>query len=124
MKNMNVLIVDDEQDCCFLLSGILKQHHISSKFVNSLSEAGPALETLHPEILILDNHLPDGYGLDYIHLVKQRHPDTKIVMITAHDSTAERQKAFDEGADVFIAKPVNKQLILDAINNFHLEAQH
>ena len=123
MKCMNVLIVDDEQDCCFLLSGILRQHHISTSFVNSLSEAGPALDNLHPEILILDNHLPDGYGLDYIHVVKERHPFTKIVMITAHDSKAERQKAFDEGADVFISKPVNKQTILDAIYNFHLQPQ-
>src|ERR1700691_1846946 len=65
-----VLIVDDELDICYLLSGILKQRNFRTGFVNSLSDAVSALGAEVPSLLVLDNHLPDGFGLDFIPFVK------------------------------------------------------
>ena len=82
-----VLIVDDELDICYLLSGILKQRNFRTGFVNSLSDAVNALRTEEPSLLVLDNHLPDGYGLDFIPYVKKNFPEIKVIMITAHDGS-------------------------------------
>jgi two-component system, OmpR family, response regulator len=111
-----VLIVDDELDICYLLSGMLKQRNFRPGFVNSLSDAVIALQTDTPTILFLDNHLPDGFGLDFIPYVKKNYPDIKVIMITAHDSAAERNTAYRGGVDLFIAKPLNRKLIDDAID--------
>jgi len=111
-----VLIVDDELDICYLLSGMLKQKNFRADFVNSLSDAVVALQTDTPSLLFLDNHLPDGFGLDFIPYVKKNYPDTKVVMITAHDSAAERNTAYKGGVDLFLAKPLNRKLIEDAID--------
>jgi two-component system, OmpR family, response regulator len=105
------LIVDDEVDICFLLSGILRQQQLKPSFVNSLSAAKASLAADMPSILFLDNHLPDGFGLDFISYVRLHHPDVKIVMITAHDGLAERKKAQTEGADLFISKPFTREVI-------------
>lgn len=113
---LKVLIVDDELDICYLLGGILKQKKLKTAYVNTLSDAELAIKNDPPEILFLDNHLPDGFGLDFIRYVKVNAPTTKIIMITAHDSAAERNKAYAEGVDFFISKPFNRDIIYSTID--------
>jgi DNA-binding response OmpR family regulator len=114
-----VLIVDDELDICYLLSGILKQRNFCTGFVNSLADAVSALRKEAPSLLVLDNHLPDGFGLDFIPFVKQNYPEVKVIMITAHDGASERKQAADGGVDLFIAKPLNRKMINDAIDKLY-----
>lgn len=111
IKILKVLIIDDELDICYLLSGILRQKKLKTSYVNTLSEAEVALKMDPPGLLFLDNHLPDGFGLDFIHYIKNNYPSVKIIMITAHDSAAERNRAYNEGADFFISKPFTRELI-------------
>ena len=117
--NSKVLIVDDELDICYLLSGMLKQRSLRTAFVNCLSDAVTALQTETPSLLFLDNHLPDGFGLDFIPYVKKNYPDVKIVMITAHDGASDRKQAYNGGVDLFIAKPLNRKMIFDAIDKLY-----
>jgi len=117
-KLLKVLIVDDELDICYLLSGILKQKQFQTAYVTSLSDAEIALKKDPPAIVFLDNHLPDGFGLDYISSIRKRYPPIKIVMITAHDSPAERRKAYAEGVDEFIPKPFSRDAIYSVIEKF------
>lgn len=117
--NNKVLIVDDELDICYLLSGMLKQRNFLTGFVNTLSDAANALQTDTPSLLFLDNHLPDGYGLDFIPFIKKNYPGVKVIMITAHDGAADRKQAYDGGVDLFVAKPLNRKLINDAIDKLY-----
>ena len=114
--NNKVLIVDDELDICYLLSGMLKQRNFLTAFVNTLSDAATALQADTPALLFLDNHLPDGFGLDFIPYIKKNYPEVKVIMITAHDGAADRKQAYDGGVDLFVAKPLNRKLINDAID--------
>lgn len=74
-------------------------------------DARTALSKQSPDILFLDNYLPDGLGIDFIHFVKQSCPGTKVVVITAHDNMKEREKAMAEGASEFIGKPFTVESI-------------
>ena len=113
---IKVLIVDDELDICYLLSGMLKQRNFKTGFVNTLSDAVIALQNDTPSILFLDNHLPDGFGLDFIPYIKKNYPEVKVIMITAHDGAVERRKAYEGGVDLFVPKPLNRKMINDAID--------
>ena len=120
MTDINkVLIVDDELDICYLLSGMLKQRNFLTGFVNTLSDAAIALQNDPPAILFLDNHLPDGFGLDFIPFIKQNYPGVKVIMITAHDGAVERRQAYEGGVDLFVAKPLNRKMINDAIDKLY-----
>ena len=110
---IEALIVEDEIDICFLLTGILRKKNLHTAFVNTLREAENTLESQNPDILFLDNNLPDGLGVDFIQHVKHTHPSTKIIMITANDTIADKNKALKAGADFFIGKPFTR----DTINN-------
>jgi two-component system OmpR family response regulator len=114
-----ILIVDDELDICYLLSGMLKQRNFATGFVNNIADAVIALKTDTPGLLFLDNHLPDGFGLDFIPFVKKNYPEIRIIMITAHDGAVERKQALEGGVDLFLAKPLNRKLINDAIDKLY-----
>ena len=110
------LIVDDEKDICFLLSNILKQANIQPVLAGSITEAEKILQTPNPFYYIfLDNYLPDGLGIDQIKKWKERYPSSHLIMITAHDSYEERNKAKGDGVEHFISKPFSREVILNAI---------
>ena len=116
-KVVKVLIIDDELDICYLLSGILRQKKLKTSYVNTLSDAEVALRNDPPSLLFLDNHLPDGFGLDFIQHIKINYPMTKIIMITAHDSAEERNRALHEGVDFFLSKPFTRDMINSTVDS-------
>ena len=113
---LNVMIVEDEEDLCFLLSVVLIQKNLHPLCVFTIADAKKSIEKINPFLIFLDNRLPDGYGMDYIPEVKQHHPSMKIVMITAHNSLQEIQCAFNRGADYFITKPFDSATIRNIID--------
>src|SRR5436309_11634934 len=119
MQNPNALIIDDENDICYLLGNLLRQKNLSTESVNSLQEAEDVLQTQNPEIVFLDNYLPDGRGINFIEHIKKSHPSTRIVMITAHDTAVDRDKAFKNGADYFISKPFSREIIFKTLESLN-----
>ena len=116
-KRIEVLIIEDEADICYLLSGILSKIKLNTSYVTTLESAKKLLSSQHTDILFIDNHLPDGFGVDFISQVKKEDPHTKVVMITAHDTKEDKLKAFKEGADYFIGKPFTRETVLNTISN-------
>jgi two-component system, OmpR family, response regulator len=116
MSKREILIVDDEMDICYLLKGILTQKNFDSSFANTLSDAQKEIDKQPPSLLILDNRLPDGMGVDFISYVKAKHPSVKILMVSAFDGPNDKRLAYNKGADLFIGKPLNRQLISTAID--------
>ena len=119
-EKLKALIVDDETDVCFLLSSILKNKNLQATFVNSISEAKRALLEYNPSIIFLDNHLPDGFGINFIEDIRKHNPRIKIIMITAYDTASDRVKAYQEGIDHFIAKPFTRDAIFNAIEDMKI----
>ena len=103
----HTLIVDDERDICFLLKVILGRRNTSVSCANSIAEAKTELARQVPDVLFLDNCLPDGLGIEFIHFVKEKCPDADIVVISAHDNIGNQLKAITLGAKKFLPKPLN-----------------
>jgi two-component system OmpR family response regulator len=122
MKNdrqLKVLIVDDEPDICFLFGRILKMRNLRTDFANNLVEASRSVQADPPSLIFLDNSLPDGQGIDFISFLKEHYPGTRIIIITANDGSMDKIRAFQQGADDFLGKPLSLELInrtLDKIN--------
>ncbi len=114
-EKIKALIVDDEIDVCYLLSSILKYKNLQASYVNSISEAKRVLKEGHHSIVFLDNHLPDGFGINFIDEIRKLNPRVKIVMITAHDTNHDRNRAYEQGVDQFIGKPFTRESIFNTI---------
>ena len=113
---MKALIIDDEIDICYLLSGLLTRKKIQVDYVNSLADAVLALEKQKPEIIFLDNRLPDGKGVDFAGYIKNTYPSVKVAMITAYDTPADRSMALGRGIDYFVGKPFTSDKIYEAMD--------
>lgn len=100
-----ILIVDDEEDICYFLGRNLSKRGFMTTTSFSLTEAEKQLKTNLPDILLLDNHLPDGRGIDFAKKIHSLYPELKIIMITAHDSPEDRSKAYSNGIQYFLSKP-------------------
>lgn len=112
----NALIIEDEPDMRYLLAHILKQKQITTLLAGSIDEANEVLKnTSSPEIIFLDNRLPDGSGITYFQQLKNRHPRSKIIMISAHDTAVDKAHARVVGINKFIGKPFTRDSIYKAI---------
>jgi len=107
-----ILIVDDNEGVCILLMRMLE--NIGFKYVymaNSAKQAyaifGQLAENQDDPIIFLDLRLPDVPGEKVARKIMEIRPSSKIVLVTAEDSTAEStQEAMRQGATAFIQKPI------------------
>lgn len=111
-----VLIVEDEGDMCLLLNILLTGKGMQLDHVKSLASASNYLQESSPSVVILDNKLPDGLGMDYIPLLKKSHPGTKVIMISGFDKAA-ADVAIENGADTYLNKPFTKEQLFGAVEN-------
>jgi len=118
-----ILIIEDEGEMCLVLNILLKDQDIELDHVRDLSSAEEYLSRLQPSIIILDNKLPDGYGVDFISYIKRKYPSIKIIMITGFDASA-RDVALENGADFFLEKPFTKGQLVEEIKTLLNEVPH
>ena len=109
-----LLVVEDQGETCLLLGLILSDRKFELDYVNNLLDADEYLQKNKPSVIILDNKLPDGFGVDFITYIKKKYPGIKIIMISGF-STA-RDVAIANGADVFLDKPFSMDNVNDAID--------
>jgi DNA-binding NtrC family response regulator len=108
-----VLIIDDEEDICLLLERQLTRISFDVRYENNLNQGLKAITEFKPSVIILDNNLPDGMGIDKLAYIRQTYPEVKIVMISAYTSLT--SKAVEKGAHAFIPKPFNFAAIAEHI---------
>lgn len=116
-QKMNILIIEDEGDISLILNLMLKKEDVEIEHVTTLANAATFLKGQSPDIVIIDNQLPDGLGLEYIKEIKNSYPLIKIIMITGNTDTTDKATALQNGADIFLAKPFTKEQIQKSLEN-------
>ena len=86
-------------------------------------EALELARSLHPELVLLDLHMPVMNGLEALRLIKEEMPDTQTVMLTVSDEETNLIDAIKAGADGYLLKHLNSQAFLKAMEGLqHGEA--
>ena len=109
-----VLIVEDEADMCLLLNIMLNGKEVELDHVNNLAKAEAYLQQQQPSLVLLDNKLPDGFGVDFIPVVKKKYPGIKVAMISGFDGAA-ADVALDNGADIYLQKPFTREQLSSSV---------
>jgi two-component system OmpR family response regulator len=100
------LIIDDDPDLCMLLKAMLSKYIPDVRFVLSLEASKKLLVDIQPDIIFLDNNLPNGKGITFLIELKTLTPSAKLIMISAMAGL--KKQALENGADVFIEKPLTE----------------
>ena len=80
-----VLIVDDEQDTCLLLTTYLKRMGIDALAVYSINAALETIPRFRPNVILLDNNLPDGLGWQHTASMISLAPESRIFLMSAYE---------------------------------------
>lgn len=114
---VKILIIDDNEMTRALLNLILRSDEYEVIGEADNAQTGLALaKKLRPDIILLDNVMPDANGITIIKPLKDALPDCVILMVTRTDDTDLVTEAIQSGAAGFIIKPFNTQSILETMH--------
>jgi two-component system nitrogen regulation response regulator NtrX len=110
----DILVVDDEADIRELISGILQDEGFETRLARNSDAALAALADRRPSLIVLDIWLQDSKldGLDLLTVIRERHPELPVVIISGHGNIETAVSAIKRGAYDYIEKPFNADRLL------------
>lgn len=111
-----LLLVDDDETFCEVLSHALSKRHYDVSIAHSVSAAETILETSIPDFAIVDLRMPESYGLDLIPTLCEKNPGIRIVVLTGYASIATAIEAIKLGATHYLTKPADADEIVAAFD--------
>jgi len=105
VDSLNLLIVVDDRDLLPLLEGIARARHYRTHTASTLADVRKAITTARFDLAVVDLTLGRESGLDAIRAIKERAPDTEIVVISATTSLASAIASYELKAFAFVPKP-------------------
>ena len=111
MINSKVLLIDDDADLLQLASVIFKKEGAQVMTARDGLEGVSKLFTYHPDLIILDVMMPGMNGFEVCQRIRQV-SDTPLIMLTALNHEQEMLRGLDSGADDFLSKPFNAEVLL------------
>ena len=109
----SVLVVDDDRAILRTFSRILQKAGFSTETADNGKEALEKIQTQTYDIALIDMILGvDSNGLDLLSKIEESSPNTVKIMITGADSAEKRSEACKNGADAYLTKPVNPEILL------------
>jgi len=122
-----VLIADDQprarRSLQALLTAMRWRHHSPSErsdgLIETVGEASDGQQTidqigaLHPDVVVMELHMPKLDGMTAIRMIKSRWPEVRIVVLTMY--ATDRAAALESGADAFLLKGCPTGELLDAV---------
>jgi len=112
----HVLIVDDDKEIRSLLREYLQKQAYRVTAVADGKALRAALDTGHPDLIVLDVMLPGEDGLQLCRDLRAR-SNVPIIMLTARGEETDRIVGLEMGADDYLAKPFNPRELLARIKS-------
>ena len=108
----NVLIIDDEAGILDSLRILLKTEGFTPHVALGGKQGLEQIESLAPDIVLSDVRMPAVSGMQVLTAVRQRDPDTPVILMTAQATLQSAMQAVNEGAFYYIQKPFrNDELV-------------
>jgi len=116
---MNILIVDDCQTTRKLLGHYLKTRGYSVVFAENGLDALEKLGTETVNLVLTDLNMPYMDGMELIKTMRAdpAWSEVPILMVTTENDDEERQKAFNNGANGYVVKPISGDAIAQNIKD-------
>src|SRR6201995_2414396 len=113
--NRRILIIDDERPILLTLEALLGRHGYQADTAANASYGLRRIKETSPTVVLLDLQLPDAEGLETLEKIKREHPETQVIILTAHDSLNNAIESIKRGAYHFISKPYAPEELLSLI---------
>ncbi len=112
MKDMKVLLVDDEEEFVKALAERLKMRDLRSDTVLDGEEALSFVEDQEPDVMVLDLKMPGIDGMEVLRQVRKAYPKIQVIILTGHGTERDEEEAKRLGAFDYLEKPVNLDVLV------------
>ena len=106
---LRMLVVDDEVNIRNALVTMLEKKGYQVRGVGTAEEALEQLEAAPVELVITDLRMPGIGGMEFLHRLKKKWPDTEVVVMTAYGSIDTAVEAMRYGAYDYLTKPIDRE---------------
>jgi DNA-binding response OmpR family regulator len=107
MKNLKILLVDDEEEFVTTLAERLELRGLQARTALNGEAALKMIEADIPQIVILDVMMPGIGGFEVLRRIKAQHPQLPVILLTGRGSEKEGVKGMGLGAFDYLMKPLN-----------------
>jgi len=117
-KPISVSIVDDDRELNEKIAAYLGKS-ANYRCISSYATAEEALEQLprdKPDVVLMDINMAGMSGIECVRLLRQRLPNTPVVMLTVFEDTSKIFRAIAAGASGYLLKRMPPSKLLDAID--------
>lgn len=110
-----ILAVDDEKEICNFVSDFFKERGYEVLTAGNGYEALKIVEKEEDLLVLLDIRMPKMDGIETLRLIKEKKPDTQVIMVTCVDDLEKMETAKEYGAETYITKPLVLDELLNAV---------
>ncbi len=114
--SVNILIIDDEEKLRSLLKRIISLEGYNVTDAPTLGAGMKVLDTLPVDIILCDVKLPDGNGVDFTKLVKDKYPGKEVILLTAFGNIPDGVQAIKNGAFDYLVKGDDNDKIIPLLS--------
>ncbi|UXR63388.1 response regulator transcription factor [Bdellovibrio bacteriovorus] len=114
---MNILLLEDDDEISKRLMITFESNGWTVKWVQAISELQGVLEakSFYPQIVVLDRIIAGQDSANFVERIKKQFIDTKILVLSAIDTSNEKARLLDLGADDYVAKPYSSSELVARI---------
>jgi DNA-binding response OmpR family regulator len=109
------LCVDDDEDTCAMLCGLLGLIDCEVSTAATAAEALALIARSRFDLYLLDNWLPGGSGVELCREIRRSDPSTLIVFYSGAGLDSERKEALAAGAQAYLVKPGDVALLVETV---------
>ena len=106
MSGMRILVVDDDEIILTSLSEFLRLEGYGVETASSFQEASAHLASATFQVVVADVSMPGADGFELLKMIRNRYPDTAVIMITGYGTIESAVEAIKRGAFDYLTKPI------------------
>lgn len=110
-----ILIIDDEEKIRTLLSRIISLEGFEVFQASDLKNGKKRLEVSDIDVIISDVKLPDGSGVEFSKIIKEKYPSSEVILLTAYGNIPDGVQAIKNGAFDYITKGDDNNKIIPLV---------
>ncbi|MEI4260726.1 ActR/PrrA/RegA family redox response regulator transcription factor [Roseovarius sp. D0-M9] len=111
----SLLLVDDDEAFVRRLAKAMEKRGFHVEVATSVAEGRAIAEARPPAYAVCDLRLEDGNGLDVVEVIRERRPESRVVVLTGYGAIATAVAAVKIGATDYLSKPADATDITNAL---------
>jgi two-component system CheB/CheR fusion protein len=118
-RPLRALIIDDQRDMLMTLGILLRSEGMTVRLGEKGAEVAAAVESFHPDVVLLDIEMPDRSGLEVAMELSQRFGERcpVLIAVTGHNSDAARRLISKSGFHHHVPKPYDFDALIRLVNS-------